>query len=86
MIPDWYTHIKDPEEKARFKQYLYGSKTILERQTAIIEKMENELDQQETDPDQYNSPAWAALQADRNGYRRALRKIKKLNNLDQKEQ
>lgn len=85
MIPNWYNHLKDPEERSKFKQYIYGSKKILERQTAILDEMENELDQQETDQDQYSSPSWAALQADRNGYRRALRRIKKLNNLDQKE-
>lgn len=85
MISDWHKHLKDPDEKARFKQYLHGSKSILERQTAILEEMENDLNQQETDIDQYDSPSWAALQADRNGYRRALRRIKKLNNLDQKD-
>lgn len=85
MIPDWTNHLKDPEEKARFKKYVYGCKSLLERQNALIDKMENELDQLETDQSQYDSPSWAALQADRNGFRRALRKIKKLNNLDQKE-
>lgn len=85
MIPNWTNHLKDPDEKERFRKYLYGSKTILERQTAIIDEMENELDQLETDKDQYNSPSWAALQADRNGYRRALRQIRKLNSLDPKD-
>lgn len=85
MIPNWTNHLKDPEEKERFKKYIYGSKTLLERQTAIIDEMEKTLDTQESDLNQYDSPSWAALQADRNGYRRALRAIKKLNNLDQKE-
>lgn len=85
MIPNWTNHLKDPEEKERFKKYILGSKTLLERQTAIIDEMEKGLDVQESDPSQYDSPSWAALQADRNGYRRALRAIKKLNNLDQKE-
>lgn len=85
MITNWFNHLKDPDEKERFKKYLQGSKSILERQTQILDEMENELDQLETDKDQYNSPSWAALQADRNGYRRALRAVKKLNNLDQKE-
>lgn len=85
MIPDWTHHLKDQEEKNRFKKYLLSCKTAFERQTALIDKMESELDTEESDPGQYNSPSWAALQADRNGYRRALRKIKKLNNLDQKE-
>lgn len=85
MIPDWINHLKDPEERNRFKKYVYGCRSLLERQTAILDRMESELDSQESDPSQYESPSWAALQADRNGFRRALRKIKKLNNLDQKE-
>lgn len=85
MIPLWYNHLKNKDEQDKFKKYIYGSKTLLERQAQIIEDWENELDQSETDKDQYNSPSWAALQADRNGYRRALRRFKKLTTLDQKE-
>lgn len=85
MIPQWTNHLKDPEEKARFKKYIYGCKTLLERQTAIIDELESDLDSKESDPSQYNSPSWAALQADRNGYRRALRRIKQINNLDHKD-
>ena len=85
MIPNWTAHLKDPEEAKRFRQYIYSSKGVLERLSQIADEMEKELDQQETDIDQYSSPSWAALQADRNGYRRALRRIKKLITLDQKE-
>lgn len=85
MIPNWTNHLKDPDEKERFRKYLLGSKVILERQTQMVQDKEEELDQLETDKDQYNCPSWAALQADRNGFRRALRWIKKINNLDQKE-
>lgn len=85
MIPDWTHHLKDQEEKNRFKKYLQSCKTAFERQTALMDKMESDLDEQETDLTQYNSPSWAALQADRNGYRRALKRIKKLINLDHKE-
>lgn len=83
MIPNWTNHLKDPEEKERFKKYIYGSRTILDRELVLVEEMEKELDLQETDPDQYSSPSWAALQADRNGYRRALKRVKKLITLDQ---
>lgn len=84
MIPNWTNHLKTKEDKDRFEKYIVGCKTLLERQTQIIDDMENELNQKETDEAQYSSPSWAALQADRNGYRRALRRIKKLNNLDQR--
>lgn len=85
MVPNWTNHLKDPEEVTRFKRHLLNSKSILERQSQIMDEMERELDQAETNPDQYNSPSWAALQADRNGFRRALRRIKKLNSLDPKD-
>lgn len=85
MIPNWTNHLKDQEEITRFKRHLLNSKSILERQTQIMDEMERELDRSETGEAQYDSPSWAALQADRNGYRRALRRIKQLNVLDQKE-
>lgn len=85
MIPNWTNHLKDPEEKERFRKYIYGSKAILERQNQIIDDELSQLDQLETDKDQYNCPSWAALQADRNGFRRAMKLVKKLNTLDQKD-
>jgi hypothetical protein len=85
MIPDWTHHLKTKEEKDRFEKYLYGSRNILDVQSNILDKFERELDDQENNPDQYNSPSWAALQADRNGYRRALRRIKKLITLDKRQ-
>lgn len=85
MIPNWTNHLKDQEEKNRFKKYLQSCRTAFERLDAMLEQDISELDGSEADPDQYNSPSWAALQADRNGYRRGLRKVKKLLNLDQKE-
>lgn len=85
MIPKWISHLKDKEESERFKRHIMNSRSVLERQNAIIDEWEKELDSQETSLDQYNSPAWGAMQADRNGFRRAIRRIKTLNNLDQKE-
>lgn len=85
MIPQWTSHLDNEADKARFRQHILNSRSVLERQTAILDEIEKELDGQETDQDQYNSPSWAAMQADRNGFRRAIRRIKKLNNLDQRE-
>lgn len=85
MIPNWTANIKDPDEAKKFRRYIYQSKGVLDRLNQIMADMENDLDNQETDQDQYSSPSWAALQADRNGYRRAIRRIKKYTTLDQKE-
>lgn len=84
MIPNWTNHCKTAEEKALFERTIYNSASVLERQTQIINDMERDLDNAENDPTQYSCPSWAAMQADRNGYRRALRRIKQLNNLDQR--
>lgn len=85
MIPNWTTHLKDPEEAKRFRQYMYSSKGVLDRLTQILDTKVEELDQLEADVAQYDSPSWAALQADRNGYRRAMRQVKKIITLDQKD-
>lgn len=85
MIPNWTAHLKDPEEKKRFRSYLYNSRGVLDRLTALVKEMENELDNQEIDTSSYDSPSWAARQADTNGYRRCLKKIQKIITLDQKE-
>lgn len=85
MMSQWSNHLKDPEDAKRFRQHIYASKGVLDRLLTLTGAMENELDTQETDPDQYSSPSWAALQADRNGYRRALRRVNKLITLDQKD-
>lgn len=85
MIPNWTNHLKDPEEKKRFRSYLHNSRGLLDRQRDILKDMENELDRGETDPNSYDSPSWAARQAHKNGYRECLNKIQKLITLDQKE-
>jgi hypothetical protein len=85
MLPQWTHHLKDPEEKKRFRSYIYNSRTILDRQLDILKGWEAELDNQETDVSAYETPSWAARQADNNGYRRCLKKMKHLLTLDQKE-
>lgn len=82
MIPNWTTHLKDPEDKKRFISYIHNSKGLLDRLNDILTEMETSVEQKESD---YDSPGWAAYQADNNGYRRCLRQIRKLITLDQKE-
>ena len=85
MIPNWTNHLKDPEEKKRFRSYIYNSRGLLDRQIDILKEMENELDRSETDTNSYDSPSWAAKQAHKNGYRECLQKITKLITLDPKD-
>lgn len=85
MIPNWTNHLKDPEEKKRFRSYIYNSRGLLDRLSDMLKEMEESLTQKELDQDTYDSPAWAAKQADINGSRRVLREIQKLITLDPKD-
>lgn len=81
----WTSHIVDLDEKKRFEAYIKGSRTVLDRLSEIIVDFELQLEEKEVDSKAYESPAWAFQQADNIGYRRALRQILKIINLDQKE-
>lgn len=85
MIPNWTAHLKDPEEKKRFRSYIYNSRGLLDRLSDIVKEMEEDLTQKELNMDTYDSPAWAAKQADINGSRRTIRAIQTLITLDPKE-
>jgi hypothetical protein len=84
MIPNWTNHLKDPDEKKRFTQHMYNSKSVLDRLTAILKDMEDERNRSETDVDSYDCPSWAAKQAHNNGFRECVQKITKLITLDQR--
>lgn len=81
----WTHHIKDQDEKVQFEKSLLNSKWILNRQTEILDAMEQGLDRQESSPKAYDSPNWDYRQAHANGYRQCLREVKELNTLDQKD-
>jgi len=85
MQPDWLHHLKDPTERERFKKYILNNRTLLERLSSILTQWENELTSSELSQKAYESPSWAFEQADCNGYRRCLRDLQIILNLDQKE-
>lgn len=85
MLPQWTHHLKDPEEKKRFRSYIYNSKGVVDRLLEMLNQREEEINAKEMDEESYDSPSWAALQADRNGRRRELRWMKQLITLDQKD-
>lgn len=82
MITAWFQHLKTKEEQEAFKSSVNGSKRVLDRLDVICKQMDSEALALSND---YDNPNWAYRQADVNGYRRALREIHKLINLDQKE-
>lgn len=82
----WTKHLKTPEEKAKFQQAVLSARPVLERLREIIE----ETDKASADAlllmSSYDSPSWAYKAADNVGYRRALRNLKTLTNLDQQKE
>ncbi len=85
MISAWTDHLKDPEEKERFKKHILSSKAVLERLQELIDKIEDDYNSTELNVKIYDLPNWDYRQADMNGGRRALKTISKLINLDQQD-
>lgn len=85
MITAWTKHIKDADEKQRFESSVIHAKHILDRQLVILDEMEDTVTDLELNPKVYDIPNWDYRAADLNGYKRALRHVKKLINLDHKE-
>lgn len=85
MISAWTKHLSTEEEKERFRSNLQGSKTILNRLTALLTEMEEDLSRSELSSKNYDSPNWAPKQAHVNGQRAQIKTIKFLINLDQED-
>jgi hypothetical protein len=83
MISAWTKHISNDEDKERFKSAVLGSKLVLQRLQALMDEMKTDTENQELSTKLYDSPSWAFIQADANGYKRCLKQISKLINLDQ---
>lgn len=73
----WSRHIKGVKEKADFIKYVLNSRALLDRMESIIEGFIEELDRRELLED-YSSPSWSQLQADRLGQRKAYARVLKL--------
>ena len=80
MISAWIKHLKTKEEQERFKSAVQGSKIVFDRLKALLEEEEAELLKIENN---YDNPNWDYRQADVNGFRRCLRRLQTLINLDQ---
>jgi len=85
MYSVWTKHLKDPQDIERFKQTVQHSKVALDRLNEIMLEMEEMLDTSEQNAKIYEIPNWDYRQADNIGYRRALKHIRRLISLDQKD-
>lgn len=83
MISAWTKHINDTEEKERFKNSVLGSKSVLNRLQTLMNEMKEDAEATELNTKIYDIPNWDYRQADTNGYKRALKQVSKIINLDQ---
>lgn len=85
MISAWTKHLQDEEEKKRFQSAVQGSKIVLNRLQALMNEMKDDAETIELNTKIYDIPNWDYRQADMNGYKRCLKQISKIINLDPKE-
>ena len=66
----WLSHLKEEEDRKKFKEYILNSTSLWERLGAILaDKIP------ESTKENYSKGSWAYYQADQNGYNRALKEI-----------
>ncbi len=85
MISAWTKHCRSDAEKEQFQNEVLGSSRVLKRLQELLKEVETDLDQTEQSTKIYDLPNWDYRQADMNGFRRALRTVNKIINLDQQE-
>lgn len=83
MYTRWTSHLKNEDERERFKREIYSAKSVLERILAIIIEDKDNLDKSEENIKSYTVPNWDYLQAHRNGMAAYMREMQTLLNLDQ---
>lgn len=86
MFTKWTEHLKDPQEQEQFRNRLRAAKPILERLSEVLKQEQENTARSELNPKVYDIANWAYLQADMNGYKRAIAFIHKLIDLDQQDQ
>jgi hypothetical protein len=85
MITAWTSHLKTDEEKVRFQNSVLGSKEVLERLQQLSKQAEDDVERGENSTKVYDVPNWDYRQADFNGFRRALKLVNRIINLDQQD-
>lgn len=78
---DWFRDLSEKEKKDL--EFVLRNNTILiQAFLDILTRYEKEEERSEITLDQYDSPSWSHRQADRNGARRALNKVRSLFTFD----
>ena len=82
MISAWTKHLSG-EDAQRFKNEVLGSKQVLRRLQTLLNEMKEDAEAVELNTKIYDIPNWDYRQADTNGFKRALKLVEKIINLDQ---
>ncbi len=77
----WFVGTKSPEEKQELEGIVRNSRTVMTILTRVIDQEVAALEAIKSDD--YETPAWACKQADRNGQIRALKKLRLMTALTQ---
>lgn len=74
---EWFTGLP-PERKEDFEKLVRNSTILLRQLNVILDKWEDELNSAESKSADYDTPSWSHKQADRNGDRRRIRRMREL--------
>ena len=77
----WFVGVNDPETKSELEVKIGNSKVILDRLYDILLADLESIEKPKLED--YETPFWPALQADKNGQARALRKVLDLINIQE---
>ena len=74
----WVKHLRDPDEREKFKQALKNSGFVLRVLKDLIEEEKRSLTASELNPNDFDSASWSQKQALGNGERRGLQVVEEL--------
>lgn len=83
MNESWKSITKDPKE-LEYLHAVFSNQFFSHAIEEMISRLLSEEERKEASVKQYEDPSWAFSQADRNGYKRALRKMSSLLSTDKR--
>lgn len=78
----WFLNAKTEKEKEEVKNLVLNSSRILELISNVLNRELKELDT--PSKKDYDKPSWAYYAADNNGYKRAIKKLKDIIEIEEK--
>lgn len=78
LATDWFVGARDEREKKVREELIRASSTMAMVVLEILDRWEDELNRQEINKDDYDSPNWSHKQAHRNGERSRIKKVRDL--------